>query len=98
MTANFESRGVCRPGPCYEYHCYGSGAATYLSATAKSRSFGKLVGQADLSSVRSAFIRVGLGAGAIKLYISHSSAVRSSKQTDVFVEKDAGFPLLVYGP
>ncbi len=57
-----------------------------------SRALGKLVGQADLGPVKSAFIHVGLKHRAIKLYISPSPAVRSSNQTDVFVKKDAAFP------
>jgi hypothetical protein len=50
----------------------------------------KLVGEADLGPVKSAFIHVGLGAGSNQLYISPWSVGRSSNQTDVFIEKDAG--------
>jgi hypothetical protein len=46
--------------------------------------------QADLRPVKSAFMHVGLGAGTDQLYISSWPAVRSSNQSDVFVEKDPG--------
>jgi len=60
MTVNFERRGVTvARDRDMKTHCYGSGAAMYLSSTA-CLTLGRLVGEADLGPVKSAFIHIGL--------------------------------------
>jgi hypothetical protein len=70
-----------------DYHCYSPSAATYWSATARSYTLEKLVGQFDLGQRSLLFIYVGLEQRPISYTYRRSAPLGSSDQSGVFIEK-----------